>query len=334
MDLIQNAEGFTKRETSGAYSDNFIIRDHLGDTRVVFQDKNNDGTIDIATELIQVNAYYPFGLNHGANSNGAGGAYKYQYNGKEWNDDFGLNWNHNDWRFYDPAVGRFWTVDRVSEREDQVAYTDYHFGFDDPIKNNDPTGECPWCVAALAGAASGAAFEDGSQVVGNLSEGKGWNSFKDVDGGTILKAGAVGAALGGIGGKAVQVLNKIVNAGEVLNAVVKNYERTSTTQPVVKSNPKVQTTEQQTASLVTQNGGKSRITLRSPSVQKEVDLKGDPHFDKPTDQYIQTPHTHSSELNPRAPNQPQYNTSQSQQTTTATSQQEIRAARKYLEKQN
>jgi hypothetical protein len=39
------------------------------------------------------------------NWNGAAGPNKYQYNGKEWNDDFGLSWNDYGARFYDPAVG-------------------------------------------------------------------------------------------------------------------------------------------------------------------------------------------------------------------------------------
>ncbi len=145
--------------------------------------------IDPTSEVVQVNAYYPFGLNHGANINGAGGAYKYQYNGKELDDDLSLNWNDYGARFYDAAIGRFWTVDRISEHEDQIAYTDYHFGFDDPIKSSDPTGECP----SIVGAIIGAAVEYGGQVIVNKLDGKTWKeSLIQIDVSDLLIAGAEG----------------------------------------------------------------------------------------------------------------------------------------------
>ena len=41
---------------------------------------------------------------------------KYQYNGKELNDDFGLNWNDYGARFYDPAIGRWNAIDPMGEK--------------------------------------------------------------------------------------------------------------------------------------------------------------------------------------------------------------------------
>jgi RHS repeat-associated protein len=84
----------------------------LGNARVTYSNANNDGVI-ASSDIKQVNHYYPFGLNMEGNWNGAAGTNKYQYTGKEWNDDLGLN----DYgaRWYDAAIGRFMVVDPLAE---------------------------------------------------------------------------------------------------------------------------------------------------------------------------------------------------------------------------
>ena len=86
----------------------------------------------------------------------------------------------------------------------------------------------------------------------------------------------------------------------------------------------VRTLKEQATSLVKQDGGKARATLRSPSTKVEIDLVGKGHNSIPT------PHTKVSPLNPMAPNQPAYNT-KSAEVLPAT-QEDIRMARRYLEK--
>jgi RHS repeat-associated protein len=44
---------------------------------------------------------------------------KYQYNGKELNDDFGLNWNDYGARWYDGSLGRWMSVDPLSRKYQQ-----------------------------------------------------------------------------------------------------------------------------------------------------------------------------------------------------------------------
>ena len=65
----------------------------MGNTRVTFGDENNDGVLT-ANDIKQINHHYLFGLNMDGPGFGAGGANKYQYNGKELNMDFGLGWNN------------------------------------------------------------------------------------------------------------------------------------------------------------------------------------------------------------------------------------------------
>lgn len=95
---------------------------------------------------------------------------------------------------------------------------------------------------------------------------------------------------------------------------------------VAKTTPPINNLTEQAADLVPLNGGRNRITLRSPSQQMEVDLAGKAHGGVPT------PHTKVSPLNPRAPNQPAYNTKNSP--VEPATQQDIRTVRRFLERQN
>ena len=166
LQRIQNTEGSIVRNEFGQYDNEFVMRDHLGNTRVTFKDGANkgaayfdwntytyidpnqgntgynDGTVGV-NDIKQINNYYPFGLNMEGNWNGAAGANKYQYNGKQLNSDFGLEWNDYGARFYDPAIGRWNSVDPMSESGEQPSYNPYHYVFDNPIKNTDPDGREP-----------------------------------------------------------------------------------------------------------------------------------------------------------------------------------------------
>ena len=72
-----------------------------------------------------------------------------------------------------------------------------------PLRYNDPTGHCPWCISIGVGALLGAAVTYGVQVAANISQ-NGLNvqaftrvNWKAVAAGTV--AGAVGGATFGLG---------------------------------------------------------------------------------------------------------------------------------------
>jgi RHS repeat-associated protein len=69
---------------------------------------------------------------------GAQGDNKYQYNDKEWNDDFGIGLNDYGARWYDPALGRWNSVDPLAEMYGTMSA--YHYGMNNPIRYIDPTG--------------------------------------------------------------------------------------------------------------------------------------------------------------------------------------------------
>ena len=154
LDRIAHTEGYItrreKRANEGSefvglgglvFQYNYVLKDHLGNTRVTFADVSGDGNIDPNTEISQVNMYYPFGLNAEGNWNGQQGANKYQYNDKEWNDDFGLGWNDYGARFYDPAMARWVAVDPMADK--MRRHSPYNYAFDNPVIFVDHQGLYP-----------------------------------------------------------------------------------------------------------------------------------------------------------------------------------------------
>jgi RHS repeat-associated protein len=164
LQRVAHSEGAVVRNEHGAYQHEFVLRDHLGNTRVTFRDGINKGepyddwsngwfpvSVDpnannptyndgVVTkeDIVQINHFYPFGLNMEGDWNGAQGKNKYQYNGKEWNDDFGLGLNDYGFRMYDPMVGRWWVQDPLTDSYPDI--TSYHYAVNNPINFIDEMG--------------------------------------------------------------------------------------------------------------------------------------------------------------------------------------------------
>jgi len=111
--------------------------DHLGNMRVTFTDSAN-----VARSLSE-NHYYPFGMSFaGIPQKQTGNLYL--YNGKELQNDFGLDWYDYGARFYDGAVGRWWSVDPLAEK--YVSWTQFNYCVNNPINAFDPNGATPFFV--------------------------------------------------------------------------------------------------------------------------------------------------------------------------------------------
>jgi RHS repeat-associated protein len=160
LERVSHSEGAVVLNEYGNDQHEYVLRDHLGNTRVTFRDGTNKGHffdwntwsyknldpnyddgIVTKDDIVQINNYYPFGLNMEGDWNGASGNNKYQYNGKEWNDDFGLGWNDYGARFYDPAIARWTAVDPLSEK--MRRHSPYNYAFDNPMRFIDPDGMAP-----------------------------------------------------------------------------------------------------------------------------------------------------------------------------------------------
>ncbi|MFT5264982.1 MAG: RHS repeat-associated protein, partial [Polaribacter sp.] len=93
-----------------------------------------------AHEVIQENHYYPFGMGMEGSWQGVTSTpdNKYTYNGKEMQDDLGLDWLDYGARMYDPSIGRWNAVDPLAEQ--YYSYSGYNYVLGNPINFIDPDG--------------------------------------------------------------------------------------------------------------------------------------------------------------------------------------------------
>jgi RHS repeat-associated protein len=103
-------------------------------------------------------------------------------------------------RYYDPTTGQLLTRDPL----ESVTGEPYGYVGNDPINNTDPTGMCPWCLAAIGGAIGGAAIDLGTQMLGNALSGCGLTD--NIDWGSVAISGAVGGLTGAGAGYLVNSL--------------------------------------------------------------------------------------------------------------------------------
>ena len=161
LQFFPHAEGyidFTELNSNdGEYRYVYQYKDHLGNIRLSYSDGNDDGIINSTTELLKENNYYPFGLEHTyyngekrafRKQEGGGddsviikpvasnSGYQYKYNGKELQDELGLNMYAMDMRQYDPALAR-WVVQDPVIHHSMSPYTTFD---NNPVFWADPSG--------------------------------------------------------------------------------------------------------------------------------------------------------------------------------------------------
>ncbi|SHF44472.1 DUF6443 domain-containing protein [Chryseobacterium takakiae] len=134
-DLL-NTNGLKFFATSEGYYDNIKNKyiyhyvDHLGNVRVSFTREGAQAAI------VEKNDYYAFGLKHGNPADTSGVNYNYEYNGKEFQQEIGMN----DYgaRFYMPDIGRWGVVDPLAEVYRR--HSPYNYAVNNPMRFIDPDG--------------------------------------------------------------------------------------------------------------------------------------------------------------------------------------------------
>jgi|GEM_PF-1494170 len=135
IELIHTPEGRVLPST-GAYSFEYNITDHLSSIRAVFSDKNNDGQLT-NDEILQTSDHYAFGREITYPSNLTPNPdNQYKYNGKEYQSDL-AQYDYGA-RFYDGVIGRWNVIDPLSETNRR--FSPYNYVENNPIGKTDPDG--------------------------------------------------------------------------------------------------------------------------------------------------------------------------------------------------
>ncbi len=139
LEFMHHPEGYVEKEVD-SYIYVYQYKDHLGNVRLSYSDKNKNGSIT-QDEIVEENNYYPFGLTHKGYNNvvtSTNSAQNYKYNGKELSEELGLDWYDYGARNYQPDLGRWFGVDGLAEK--YLSNSPYHYANNNPVLNYDVDG--------------------------------------------------------------------------------------------------------------------------------------------------------------------------------------------------
>ena len=133
---IVQPEGYIEPDDNGNFDYIYQYKDHLGNVRLSYKQGMS------GLEIVEEHNYYPFGLQHkGYNNVVNGSEHPYKFNGKEHQEELGLDWYDFQARNYDPALGRWMNIDPLAEQ--MRRHSPYNYAFDNPIYFIDPDGMKP-----------------------------------------------------------------------------------------------------------------------------------------------------------------------------------------------
>ena len=129
------------KETGYVYL--YLSNENETPVEVYFDDFNVEHT---KSPVVQADEYYPFGLTFNSYSKENSLRNRYLYNnGAERLDELDLNIDATRYRIYDAAIDRWWQVDPLADEGDLLSLTPYNYSFNNPVRYNDPEGDCPSC---------------------------------------------------------------------------------------------------------------------------------------------------------------------------------------------
>ena len=121
-----------------------VYIDNSSSDKVYFDNFEIERTEATVAVVVQENHYYPFGMNMKGieeldlQSIEGDDEHRFQYNGKEKEESFGLHWNDHGARSLDVQLGRWNGVDALTEKYHET--TPYNYTFNNPVRYVDPDG--------------------------------------------------------------------------------------------------------------------------------------------------------------------------------------------------
>lgn len=173
----------------------FYHPDHLGSSNVI---------TDMNGEIVEKSAFFPYGqVRYRSPDSSFDAAYK--FTGKELDVESGLYYYGA--RYYNPAIGRFVTVDMLYNEYPQSLNL-YNYAACSPVNFNDPSGK--WLNVAI-GAAIGTGAELASQYIEAKISGKEF----DPSWGKVALGAGMGAAGVGVGAAIGKLVKGATFAAEI-----------------------------------------------------------------------------------------------------------------------
>ena len=185
MQFFPTLEGYVSVTDESRFDYVYNYLDHLGNVRLSYTLEEGQEELKILEE----NHYYPFGLKHSYNTNrrsysksdnGAGSVtrpvarsnYQYKYNGKEFQDELGLNFYDYGARGYMPDLGRWTTMDNLSEL--YFSNSSYVYALNTPVQAIDPDGNVVIFINGQHTGDGAKGYQDGSNWNGSNNY---WRNF-------------------------------------------------------------------------------------------------------------------------------------------------------------